>query len=93
MVHITDQKASQPQTSSMADTNTLVATLLYGKTLRQRSRMSESPQTSVSATQAKMQSKCIQIQSCCKCDCNNVRKLGQKVKCYVSNSSHSFQVI
>ena len=74
-VHITDQKASQPQTSSMADTNTLVATLLYGKTLRQRSRMSESPQTSVSATQAKMQSKCIQIQSCCKCDCNNVRKL------------------
>lgn len=52
------QKSSQPQTSSIADTNTLVAASLFGKGLKQnRGRLSESPQAGMQQQQQqKMQS-------------------------------------
>ena len=37
------QKNSQPQTSSLADTNTLITTVLCGKGIKQVRSMSESP--------------------------------------------------
>lgn len=40
------QKNSQPQTSSLADTNTLVSTILCGKGIKQNINLSESPSQS-----------------------------------------------
>lgn len=57
---VTGQKSSQPQTSSVADTNALVAGTLCGKGLKQnRGRLSESPQAGMQQQQQqqKMQSK------------------------------------
>lgn len=50
------QKSAPPQTSSIADTNTLVATALFGKNIRSsRGRLSESPQSSQQQQQQQQQ--------------------------------------
>ena len=52
-LHILGQKNSQPQTSSLADTNTLVTTVLCGKGIKQvRNLQAESPtQSNIPAQQ------------------------------------------
>lgn len=77
------QKNSQPQTSSLADTNTLITTVLCGKGIKQVRSMSESP------TQPNIQAQ----QQQPKLPANQVNKAPSTIKAQIkaASSTHPYQ--